>query len=191
MKKKTNLEKIKDYAFKCHANVNHKYDKKPYSVHLDMVYFFANQFINLIDKNYQEYVLCACYTHDVIEDCRETYNDVKKTCGYEIAEITYALSNEKGKTRKEIANKKYYKGIRKNDNFIFVKLCDRLANINYSMETKSNMLTKYRDEHKDFKRKLYKNKFKTMFELMELKLNYSENKYEKLRYKIVDMFSWI
>ena len=33
--------------------------------------------------------------HDVIEDCRETYNDVNKATNEEIPELAYALTNEK------------------------------------------------------------------------------------------------
>jgi hypothetical protein len=33
--------------------------------------------------------------HDVIEDCRETCNDVKKATNEEIAELAYALTNKK------------------------------------------------------------------------------------------------
>ena len=47
-------------------------------------------------------------------------------------EITYALTNDKGRTRAERAGEKYYQGIRETPYAPFVKLCDRLANITYS-----------------------------------------------------------
>ena len=48
------------------------------------------------------------------------------------AEIVYALTNEKGRTRAERANERYYEGIRQTPYAPFVKLCDRLANVTYA-----------------------------------------------------------
>ena len=48
------------------------------------------------------------------------------------AEIVYALTNEKGRTRAERAGEKYFLGIRETPYAPFVKLADRLANTTYS-----------------------------------------------------------
>jgi hypothetical protein len=48
------------------------------------------------------------------------------------AEIVYALTNDKGRTRAERAGEKYFKGIRTTPYAPLVKLADRLANITYS-----------------------------------------------------------
>jgi hypothetical protein len=48
------------------------------------------------------------------------------------SEIVYALTNEKGRNRKERAGKRYYEGIRNTPYAPFVKMCDRMANIRYS-----------------------------------------------------------
>ena len=48
------------------------------------------------------------------------------------AEIVYALTNDKGRTRDERAGAHYYAGIRETPYAPFVKLCDRLANMTYS-----------------------------------------------------------
>ena len=50
------------------------------------------------------------------------------------AEIVYALTNDKGRTREERAGVKYYQGIRETPYAPFVKLADRLANITYSFK---------------------------------------------------------
>jgi hypothetical protein len=47
------------------------------------------------------------------------------------ADIIYAVTNDKGKNRKERAGVKYYEGIRKTPGAVFVKLCDRIANVQY------------------------------------------------------------
>jgi len=144
------LDKAKKYAFEKHEEVNHKYGKYPYRYHLTMVYNEACRFIDLIDIKDRENVLSACYLHDIIEDARETYNDVLKNTNKEVAELVYALTNEKGKNRKERANEKYYQGIRNTKNASFIKLCDRMANIDFSYQNGSSMFEKYKSEHRDF-----------------------------------------
>ena len=104
--------KIISFAIDAHNKTNHLYDGKPYSVHLSMVVMYAIKYIDCIPTQAQETVINACWLHDTIEDCRLTYNDVKEIAGEEVAEIVYAVSNEKGKNRKERANDKYYEGIR-------------------------------------------------------------------------------
>ena len=138
------------FAIEAHASTNHTYDNKPYSIHLTMVANVARKYIDIIPEQCQDEVLSACWLHDTIEDCRITYNDLKKEFGESVAEIVYAVSNEKGKNRKERANDNYYRGIRNTAWATFVKMCDRLANIQYSKETKSRMLEVYRKEHSKF-----------------------------------------
>ena len=95
--------------------------------------------------------------HDTIEDSRLTYNDVKEVAGEAVANIVYAVSNEKGKTRKERANENYYNGICNTPYATFVKLCDRLANVKYSQENNSMMLLVYKKENENFVKSLFLN----------------------------------
>jgi len=92
----------------------------------------------------------ATYSHDLIEDTRTSYNDVKQVLGHEVAKVVYALTNEKGKSRSERANDKYYEGIRNTLGATFVKLCDRIANVQYSKLTKSRMFEMYKNENENF-----------------------------------------
>jgi (p)ppGpp synthase/HD superfamily hydrolase len=149
------VEQSKNYAVKAHRRVNHKYDIYDYDFHLNMVYEVAQKFIHLVSKNEQENVLSACWVHDIIEDARETYNDVKKETNQTIAELAYALTNEKGRNRAERANEKYYKGIRETKNASFIKFCDRIANVTYSKNNGSTMFQKYKAENKNFVTKIY------------------------------------
>jgi len=98
----------------------------------------------------QDACLNATWGHDLIEDCRVSYNDVKSHLGQEAADIIYAVTNEKGKTRSERANDKYYEGIRNTPGAVFVKLCDRIANVQYSKMTKSRMFEMYKKENEHF-----------------------------------------
>lgn len=107
-------------------------------------------------KEYNTLFFAACF-HDSIEDARQTYNDVKKIAAeFEnvdpefAADLVYALTTEKGKTRKERGNEKYYQGIRETPFAGFLKLCDRYANMLYSKETGSRMYNVYKSELSEF-----------------------------------------
>lgn len=150
--------KIIGFAIEAHNSTNHLYDGKPYSVHLSMVVMYGLKYLkNFGNLSYdtQEVILNACWLHDTIEDCRLTYNDIEKIAGKLVAEIVYAVSNEKGKNRKERANEKYYSGIRTTPFAIYVKLCDRLANVKYSSDIKSHMFEVYKKEKDDFINSLF------------------------------------
>lgn len=163
------IEKARKYAIYCHNSTNHKYDNNPYSVHLQMVFDTAIKFIHLIPKEYQNNVLSACWVHDVIEDCRQTYNDVKNNTNTQIADLAYALTTEKGKTRKERANDKYYIGIIQTPYATFIKICDRIANYEYSKQTNSKMSKMYGIEMDNFISKLYDRKYEEMFNYLNIK----------------------
>lgn len=143
------LNEIREWVFKAHADTNHLYGEEnyPYSFHLEMVAEQALNFISIIPEEDRNIVLAACYCHDSIEDARLTYNDlIAETGSEEVAEIVYAVTNEKGRTRKDRANDKYYSCIRQTPYASFVKLCDRVANTLYSKSRKSSMYKKYKAE---------------------------------------------
>ena len=153
-------DKIK-WCIDQHVKTNHWYDEYlPYEFHLRMVAQAAKDFIHLVpDSNdgenpTREAITMAAYGHDLIEDTRVSYNDVKEVLGLQAADIIYAVSNEKGKNRKERANDKYYEGIRYTPGAVFVKLCDRIANVQYSKMTKSRMFEMYKKENTEFTKAL-------------------------------------
>ena len=152
-----NFNEKKDWIFEQHVSTNHYYDKYlPYSFHLNMVAQVAKDFIHLLPQDHElrEQVMLAAYGHDLIEDTRTSYNDVREVLGVEAADIIYAVTNEKGKTRKERANDSYYEGIRNTPHATFVKLFDRIANVQYSKLTKSRMFEMYKKENENFISKL-------------------------------------
>ena len=151
------MEKKIKWIIEQHNSTNHWYDKYlPYEFHLRMVAQAAKDFIHLIpdsndgESSFRDNIMMAAYGHDLIEDTRVSYNDVKEVLGFQAAEIIYAVSNEKGKNRKERANDKYYEGIRNTPGAVFVKLCDRIANVQYSKMTKSRMFEMYKKENGHF-----------------------------------------
>ena len=159
------MERQIQWCIDRHKNTNHFYDTYlPYEFHLRMVVQVAEEFIHIPERMWDDLRL-ACWGHDLIEDTRTSYNDCKKELGQYVADIIYAVSNEKGKNRAERANYKYYEGIIDTPGATFVKLCDRIANVQYSSMTKSKMLEMYQREHKDFVSKLWRHDIYTpMFE---------------------------
>jgi len=145
---------IKAHAFALEAHGDQMYGKVPYSVHLTYVVMIAMKFIHNIKQELQEGVIQASWTHDTIEDTGKTFNDIVKVFGEFVAEIVYAVSNEKGKNRKE-RNERTLSGIAKNRLAVFVKLCDKIANTLYSKQDSAGMHAKYSSEFEHFKSALY------------------------------------
>lgn len=158
------------YATTTHAARNQCYDDKPYSYHLEQVELVARRYLHLIDPALHETVLAGCWVHDIIEDCGESYNDVKRATSEPVAEIAYALTTPKGRTRKERHCPAYYEGIRATPGAAFVKICDRIANVTHSRATNSSMLQVYRREAAAFYKELeVKESFNEMYcELLDL-----------------------
>ncbi len=169
------VDKAQAWSTECHASTNHLYDGMPYAVHLGLVASIGGQFIHAIPEADREAVLAACWAHDTIEDTRQTYNDVKNVLGECVADIFFALTNEKGKTRKDRANAKYYRGIRETKYATFVKLCDRIANAHYSRATGSSMFNAYIKENYVFMQELYTPTYEALFNQLESVLEESQN----------------
>lgn len=151
-------ESIKKLACELHdVHANQKYDGYlPYSFHLNLVGKFVEEFMPKdIDEDTRLGLIAAAYLHDSIEDARVHYHDIVKLLSDEfdwVADIVYACTAEKGKTRAERYNDKYYEGIRNTKWASFIKSCDRLANIFYSSQisTRTSLLEMYKKEHQHF-----------------------------------------
>lgn len=155
------LGQIRVSAHQLHDHVNQTYDKThPYGFHLDMVADSVFKHGDVVCATEDDVLplFFGAYYHDSIEDARLTYNDVMKIArnwmnddqALMAAEIVFALTNDKGRTRKERAGEKYYEGICTTPYAPFVKLADRLANITYSFthnnEANLHMKSVYRHE---------------------------------------------
>ena len=150
------FEKAKELATRAHNK--QKYGGYPYTYHLSKVEQALRRFgydpSESADDKHESLswdLITAAWPHDTIEDTRKSYNDVRnETESQLLADIVYAVSNEKGKTRAQRANKDYYIGIVEQYGAIFVKLCDRIANLIHGKENNSNMFAMYRKEHPHF-----------------------------------------
>jgi len=150
-------QKGKLFSIEQHRAVNHLYDGYlPYEFHLALVNRTAADFMPVlnVDDALADTILDASWGHDLMEDTRATYNDVKKVLGVTAADIIYAVTNEKGKTRKERANDKYYQGIKDTPYAVYVKLCDRIGNVTYGRTFGGGMYTMYQREQDHFEKSL-------------------------------------
>ena len=154
------IEEIRQHAHMLHDSVNQRYDvTHPDSVHLDMVADSVFKYGHQVCQQEADVLplFFGAFYHDSIEDARMTYNDVKKGAShfmndeqaYMAAEMVYALTNEKGRTRAERSNDRYYAGIRETPYAPFLKLCDRLANITYSCSMSNKINNHMREVYKN------------------------------------------
>lgn len=133
-------------AERIHAN--QQYDIFPYMYHIKQVVNIALSF------NLDETIIIACALHDSIEDGNLSYNDIKQYFGEEVAEIVFAVTDELGRNRKERHDKTYPK-IKSNWKAIAVKLCDRLANMQFCSQYSRDIMKMYINEYKEFKNNIY------------------------------------
>jgi (p)ppGpp synthase/HD superfamily hydrolase len=137
----------KEFALKAHGD--QLYGGNPYSFHLEAAVKVARDF-ELSDA-----VIAGCWLHDTMEDCDVSFNEVSETFGRTIADIVFAVTDEPGKDRADRKHKTYPK-ILKIEEALQVKLCDRIANVSYSVELNSvKHIDKYRQEHVEFRNVLY------------------------------------
>lgn len=147
--------KAQAYAIRKHRETNHYYDDYSYEYHLHWVFRTADPFMFYIRPENMADVYAACYCHDLIEDCRQTYNDIKIKLNKQVAEIVFLLTEDKGRNRKERHSDKYYEGIKSSPEALFVKLCDRIANVEHNKRSYGPKFEMYAGEHFHFKEKLY------------------------------------
>ncbi len=78
----------------------------------------------------------------------------------------------RGRGRATRHSAEYYTEMRENKLAVYVKICDTIANVTYSLLTGSTMFKKYRDEYPRFKSYLYCDGYKEMFDYLEKLLGY-------------------
>lgn len=161
----------KKFALMTHHRCGQKYDKKyPYYYHLDMVSKFTLKFNSILTGKEQMIVFIIALFHDLIEDCRLTYNDVKEKWGKEIADGVFACTELRGKNRKERHGPEYIKGLQESRLGCFTKICDIIANMTMGKRTGSRMFPMYQKEYSHTKKNLYTVEFKSLFEYIEQNL---------------------
>lgn len=123
----------------------------PYTKHLADVVGVLQRF-----KVEDEDLLVAAWLHDSLEDTVLPATHIELTFGRRVLDLVQRVTNESGKNRKERHEKTYGK-IVASDDAITLKLADRIANLEYSIESEDEgKISMYTKEYKGFREKLYK-----------------------------------
>lgn len=136
--------------FAINAHGNQKYGNHPYSYHLDKVVDVAKRY------NASDDILAVCFLHDVIEDTKVTYSNIRKLFGVKIAYLVDLVSN---RGSKELT----FERIRSNSIAVFVKLCDRIANV-----SEGGKIEMYKKQYPLFRKILKRDKeYENMWEELD------------------------
>ena len=140
-----------------------RYGANPYSYHLAE----TAKALRDIGGSSCVHLTSACYLHDILEDTKCTVKNLREmSMSDRIIDIVQAVTDEPGENRKERKNKTYPK-IAANQDAVIVKLCDRIANVTFSIkesvdyspiarERAEGLLKMYAKEHEKFYNKLCK-----------------------------------
>lgn len=149
----------------------------PYSFHLKMVYKQALKFKYLlqpdIDNGNVDWneIVAACYGHDLIEDARITYNDIKERTNKQVAEMIFLCTEMRGRDRSERKNDQFYIELKTNPGAVFVKLCDIIANVKFGYLENSKQFARAKEEYPKIKQHLYCDQYADMFNYLEYIFN--------------------
>lgn len=150
-----NLEDVREYAKFLHRK--QQYDQYPYSFHLQSVELVARFFQNTETSKVLnfDHLFKACWLHDSIEDCGITTKILDKDgIETEVINLVWAVTDGEGKSRKERKAIMYEK-CQHNVGATFLKLCDRIANVEHGIKSGSSLTFMYRKEQEEFKTKLF------------------------------------
>lgn len=138
-----------EFATNRHNATGRLYGDQPYISHVQKVVDVARSYLHLVPEKRQTAALIACWCHDLLEDTETQYRELRTLFGYKAAEVIYAVSDELGRNRKERALKTYLK-ILANPLAMFVKLCDRIVNMEFSKQNSSRLHDMYKREFRQF-----------------------------------------
>jgi (p)ppGpp synthase/HD superfamily hydrolase len=140
------LLQAKKFALKAHEG--DKYGAYPYSKHLNDVFNILVTFGILEEK-----ILVLAWLHDTIEDTMVVFEDIDNEFGATIANLTYLLTDKRGRNRKERQEKTY--PLIAEDHYARIgKLADRIANTTMTLHDSQEKFIMYEKEHKYFKETL-------------------------------------
>ena len=161
-KKDTHVDlvfKALNYGEKVHNDAGCTYgdNDEGYVVHLNDVRNWMLKFPSVL-KLSDDYdnTMAAAFTHDVIEDTQQTYNDVMEATNKDVADITMAITDvpaENRMLRFLLTAPKIIKDYRA----LVLKVCDIGANSSYGLSKKNSMYRKYKKEWAGYKRYIFVN----------------------------------
>ena len=150
------------FASDKHKTQTYSWDR-PYTFHLRAVRDTVLRFLPYLPYGVSvEEVVLGAWGHDLIEDTGVTREELTERYGEEVSNVIWHVTDEPGKNRKERHAATYGK-TRQSPAAVFLKLCDRIANIEAGGKTQM-----YRKEHLEFKAALYKeNEMEPLWEHLE------------------------
>jgi (p)ppGpp synthase/HD superfamily hydrolase len=147
---KCDLLVIEKYAEKCYKEANCEYggEGKTYMIHIRMVLDFVT-IHDQVFKHYSDYVeTCgAAYCHDLMEDAKQTYNNICDVAGKEVADITLGVTDVPAENRLMKHLLTMGKTVR-DYRAIILKMADMYSNAKYSKLSGSSMYAKYVAEYR-------------------------------------------
>jgi len=164
------IKKLKDFNLVQYVTIKHgeqKYGKNlPYIYHLLKVKAVCDRYIDLFDwkDDDKEIIRTSVLCHDLLEDTETTMEELIHLFNEDVAQIVFNVSGF-GKNRKE-RNTNAYTKIKNDPRSIFVKLCDRISNVEESI-TYPEKLEMYKKEYDTFKTYVYNGMFLVMWDYLE------------------------
>ncbi len=131
--------------FGIRAHEGDTYGEYPYSKHLNDVYNVLITF-----GIFNRVVLSVAWLHDTIEDTQVVYEDIYDHFGHVIADLTYLLTDKRGRNRKE-RHRNTYPDLAEDHFARLIKLADRIANVTHSMHATQEKFIMYEKEYPYFK----------------------------------------
>lgn len=144
------------------AHENQKYGSLPYKVHLEAVQKVLSRFgYTVSEEKFDSKVaelLVSAWLHDVLEDTVLNSSHLEYHVGPGTTDLVKRVTDEPGRNRKEKKLATYPK-IKGNYYATVLKLADRIANVEASLQMKKtgykNLYQMYLKEYKDFRLHLY------------------------------------
>lgn len=154
------------YAERKHRGQKRKVSGADYVTHPIMVSYLAASYKR---SKALETLICAAILHDTIEDTKATYLKILRLFGMPITSIVFELTSDPAALRK-VGKLEYLKAhmAGMSSYALFLKLCDRLANLQDNPSSKQLGETAVILKHLRAKRKLTKSHLAVMAEIEKI-----------------------
>lgn len=137
------------------------YGEHPYMYHLQRVARLAVlMWPESLSPAEIENAVCSAWLHDILEDTNCPESEIIQACGPEVLEIVKCLTNNCENERI------YFEQIAENRLAIFVKVCDRIANIRECLINGSPKINKYKRQNQMFQEILFRSQFDSAFDYL-------------------------
>lgn len=146
------IESARSLAERLHAG--QRYGAEPYTVHLAAAVAVLERYVPATDPHFDQLV-AAAWLHDAVEDTEAPASDLRAALGSDlVVDWVVAVSDAPGETRKARKAQTYARIRKAGRGAALVKLADRIANVEASLEgaTESpEKLRMYREEWQGFR----------------------------------------